>query len=230
MIQQIDPNRHDMSQTIVVGIYLCQSFWVYVYICHPSSGSENHHPNKFKWPRTKRHLRMPRKALMFRDWGRIGNNSEDWSFARISQVVGVDLRVDVQSPRDFWGVFLVGEQLIELIYNDIHTYQGEGQLIYIRMVSTASRKILWPLPCLKSLTRNRKLHWNPIFPARMSTLSHHCSHCWKRILGFLEGWKIKHLAQLVHIFLAIHIYTDRCMWIGMWEDSPFDQFSSLPLS
>lgn len=202
---------------------------IYIYAT-PAWKWKSHHPNKFKWPTNKTWSHpCPGKRWCLETGAALATIRRTGHTPRICLAVGIWLkswRMKSPIPKRFF-VFFFGGRTVDRI--DIHTYQGKDKW-YIRMVSTASLEILWPLPCLKSLTRNRKLHWNPIFPARMSTLSHHCSHCWKRILGFLEGWEIKHLAQLVHIFRAIHIYTDPYMWIGMWDYSPFDQFSWLPLS
>ena len=52
-------------------------------------GSERqHHPKDFNSNQPV--IGMPRKALMFRDWGRIGNNSEDWTYT----ISGVKLPTD----------------------------------------------------------------------------------------------------------------------------------------
>ena len=54
---------------------------IYIYICHPSLEVKEPPSKQIQVTNQQNVIAsMPRKALMFRDWGRIGNNSEDWTY------------------------------------------------------------------------------------------------------------------------------------------------------
>ena len=115
--------RGYMFQTIS-----CQVLWVYTSIRYvyiyaiaawkwtPASSQ------RFQVEATSR-IFMPRKALMFRDWGRIGNNSEDVTYTISSHWKTLSWLKTLQSPIDV-GEFFGGrtcERLISLTY----PYQGK---------------------------------------------------------------------------------------------------------